>query len=443
MIASLLLAMAAAGAGASEPSAPGAKNAVYIGATVYDGVAAEGRSDMAIITHAGRIEAMVPTSAVHVPKDTEVIDVHGKFVVPGFINTHVHLATSADPSAAKAYLKRELYGGVTAVRDMAGDVRLLGELKREAEFDEIPSPDIYYAALMAGPEFFVDPRTHQAARGRVAGEVPWMQAVTSETDIPIAVALARGTGATAIKLYADLSAALVRSITAEAHRQGLRVWAHAAVFPARPSEIVDAGVDVVSHACMLGYEVSDPMPSEVAPPVPVEVSKLEPPNERFQALLSDMRQRGTILDATLYVYFADDSGVRCKYELAAKLAGEAYRAGVSLSAGTDDGPGDDEPGVGGKDDRSAFAQELVLLVEGAGMTPAEAIRAATLVGARTIGRDKDMGSLEPGKLADFVVLGKDPMIDIHNVRSIYMTVKNGLRFERKQYRPAAVRPRTH
>lgn len=60
---------------------------------------------------------------------------------------------------------------------MAGDVRLLGELKREAEFDEIPSPDIFYAAVMAGPAFFVDPRTHQAARGRIAGEVPWMHAV--------------------------------------------------------------------------------------------------------------------------------------------------------------------------------------------------------------------------------------------------------------------------
>ena len=93
------------------------------------------------------------------------------------INSHVHRATFANPTAARAYLLRELYSGVTAVRDMAGDVRLLGELKREAEFDEIPSPDIFYAAVMAGPAFFVDPRTHQAARGRIAGEVPWMHAV--------------------------------------------------------------------------------------------------------------------------------------------------------------------------------------------------------------------------------------------------------------------------
>jgi hypothetical protein len=63
----------------------------------------------------------------------------------------VHLATLANPREARAYLRRELYSGVTAVRDMAGDIRLLGELKREAGFDEIVAPDIYYAALMAEP----------------------------------------------------------------------------------------------------------------------------------------------------------------------------------------------------------------------------------------------------------------------------------------------------
>ena len=85
-----------------------------------------------------------------------------------------------------------------------------------------------------------------------------MQAVTAETNLPMAVAEARGTGATALKLYADLSAELVKSITAEAHRQHLLVWAHAAVFPALPSDVVDAGVDVISHACLLGYQITSP-----------------------------------------------------------------------------------------------------------------------------------------------------------------------------------------
>jgi imidazolonepropionase-like amidohydrolase len=409
------------------------KEVAYVGATVFEGTGAASRPDMVIVTRADRIAAILPASEYRINNSTEVVSLHGKVVIPGLINSHVHLATLAKPSAAKAYLRRELYSGVTVVRDMAGDARLLGELKREAEFDEIPSPDIDYAAVMAGPAFFADPRTHQAARGRVAGEVPWMQAVTTETNMPLAIAQAHGTGATAIKVYADVSAALLNVITAEAHRQNMLVWAHAAVFPARPSEVADAGVDVMSHACMLGYEVSDPIPpAAMHPPVPVDAKKLELPNARLAALLSDMKQRGTILDATLYVYFSDDSGVDCKYALTAKLAGEAYRAGIPISAGTDDEPGDSS------DNYSALSQEIILLVDGAGLTPVDAIRAATRNGARTIGREKDMGSIEVGKMANFVILDKDPMSDIRNIRSVYMTVKNGIGYKRSHYRPTAI-----
>jgi imidazolonepropionase-like amidohydrolase len=131
------------------------------------------------------------------------------------------------------------------------------------------------------------------------------------------------------------------------------------------------------------------------PPVPVEAQKLELPNAQLDALLSDMKQRGTILDATLYVYFSDDTGIDCKYALTAKLAGEAYRAGVRLSAGTDDEPGDSK--------ESFLTQELIPLVQDAGLTPSDAIQSATINGARTIGRENDLGSIEVGKIADFVV----------------------------------------
>ncbi len=96
-------------------------------------------------------------------------------------------------------------GGVTAVRDMADDLRAVGELTRAALVGEIAAPDIYYAALMAGPNFFTDKRTAQTSAGGIVGHVPWMQAVVDDTDLPLAVAQARGTSATAIKLYADLT----------------------------------------------------------------------------------------------------------------------------------------------------------------------------------------------------------------------------------------------
>jgi imidazolonepropionase-like amidohydrolase len=426
----LLFSVTLGGADAHSLESTDKKDADYVGATLFDGTGAAARPDMVVVTRAGRIAAILPASDYHAQKGVLVVHVSGKFMIPGLINSHVHLATSARPAAAREYLRRELYSGVTAVRDMAGDARLLGELKREAEFDEIASPDIYYAAVMAGPAFFVDPRAQQAARGRVAGEVPWMQAVTDETNMPLAIAQARGTGATGIKVYADVDAPLLNAITAEAHRQHMLVWAHAAVFPARPSEVADAGVDVMSHACMLGYEVSDPIPrAAMHPAVPVDAKKLALPSDRLAVLLADMKRRGTILDATLYVYYVDDSGVDCKYALSAKLASEAYRAGIPLSAGTDDEPGDS------KDTYSGLMQELRLLVDGAGMPPADAVLAATMNGARTVGREKEIGSIEVGKIADFVVLDKNPLSDIRNVRSVYLTVKHGIRYPHDSYQP--------
>jgi imidazolonepropionase-like amidohydrolase len=292
LLAVLILGLPAKGAENPETTV------IYLGATLIDTSTGTTRPNVAIFTRDSRIVEIRSGAGVVANKAQRLVDIHGKFVIPGLVNSHVHTATVAIPALAKAYLRRELYSGVTTVRDMAGDIRLLSELKREAEFGEIPSPDIFYVALMAGPEFFVDPRTHDAARGRVAGQVPWMQAITTQTNLPFALAEAVGTGATAVKLYADLSGSLVRNITTEAHRQHLLVWSHAAVFPALPSDIADAGVDVMSHACLLGYQLSEPPLLTNEDPRPVDASKFLNRNPTMSALYETMKDRGIILDAT-------------------------------------------------------------------------------------------------------------------------------------------------
>lgn len=410
-------------------AAPAARVVVYRGAALIDGTGAPPRSDRVIVTTGERITAVVPAAGFSAPPGAEVVDLRGKFVVPGFVNSHVHLATLAQPEHARAYLRRELYSGVTALRDMAGDVRLLAELKREAEFNEIPSPDIYYVALMAGPEFFADPRTHDAARGRVAGEVPWMQALTSQTDLPLAVAAARGTGATALKLYADLPASLVRAVTAEAHRQHLLVWSHATIFPAGPEDAVAAGVDVLSHAALLGYALEPGIPPLYRHgALPLEVApQLGRPNARLAALFADMRRHGTILDATLYPY---DTGAAARRSqgLADRLAALAYRAGVAICTGTDDDGDLAAPA-------SPLLEEFALLVGRARMRLPDLLTSATRVGARAAGQQRELGTIEPGKLADFVVLEKDPFADVANLRSVDLTVKRGVRYPHSDYRP--------
>ena len=425
----LALLLCSCAAEASGADAPAPKIVVYLGATLIDGGSADARPNMAIVTRGDRISAVLPASDFHAESGQEIVNLQDRFIIPGLVNAHVHLATLADPPVAKAYLRRELYSGVTTVRDMAGDVRLLSELKREADFDEIVSPDIYYVAVMAGPEFFIDPRTHDGARGRVAGQVPWMKAITAKTTLPLAVAEARGTGATAIKLYADLSAALVKSITKEAHRQHLLVWAHAAVFPALPNDVVDAGVDVISHACLLGYQITSPPLLSFEDRRPVDAAKALKPNKEMTALLANIKRHGTILDATLNVYDSDPDEKSCPGGISDYLAREAYQAGIPISAGTDDDPDWEKVD-------SVLDDEIALLVEKVGMRPAEALRSATLIGARTVGLEKDIGTLEVGKLANLVVLGRNPLENIANLRSVDFVVKRGLRFSRKNYQPA-------
>src|SRR6185369_7767005 len=228
--------------------------------------------DMAVVVKGERIAAVSPDADLK-PADlarARNVDISGKYLLPGLIDSHEHLATPPNRRLAEATLRRDLYGGVTAVRDMADDLRAVGELARASRVGEIPAPDIYYAAFMAGPSFFVDPRTHAANAGVTPGTAPWMQAITDETDLPLAVARAKGTSATAIKIYANLSGELVAKIAAEAHRQGMQVWAHSAVFPATPAQVLAAGPDVVSHTCYMAYEAAGPVPASYQAKTPID-----------------------------------------------------------------------------------------------------------------------------------------------------------------------------
>jgi imidazolonepropionase-like amidohydrolase len=438
----LILAGALTGESARASDARPDAYVLYRGATLIDGTGAPARPNMAILTHGERIEAIGPASTLKGPPGARITDVSGLFVLPGLINTHEHLATPPDRPWAQAMMERDLYGGITAVRDMADDLRQVADLARAARVGEIPGPDIYFAALMAGPEFFDDPRTYETTRGAVAGQVPWMQAITPATDLEIAVAEARGTGATGIKIYADLPGDLVTAITREAHRQGILVWAHAAVFPASPAEVIGADVDTVSHTCMLAYQASDVMPRAYHNRAPVDEARFAGgDNPAVEALFGDMRRRGTILDATLYVYqeMADDHAAHpkgpapyCSAGLAERLTGEAYRDGVPISTGTDSFSAAADPWP-------ALQDELVLLQDKAGMKSADVIRAATLVGAMTMGHQDEMGTVEAGKLANLVFTAQNPLIDVKAFKTVVLTVKRGAPYWRKDYRASPVR----
>ncbi|MYM28092.1 amidohydrolase family protein [Duganella sp. CY15W] len=398
---------------------------IYRGATLIDGTPSAPRADMAVIVKDDRIEAIIPSSQLspQLTGGARMVDVSGQYVLPGLIDSHVHYATNPDRPYAEAELKRSIYGGVTGVRDMAGDARELAGLSRDALLNRIPSPDIFYASLVAGPSFFKDPRTVVAALGAQPGAVPWLYAVDDQTSLPLAVAQARGTGATGMKIYANLPGTLVRKLIAESKAQHFPVWTHMQVYPATPYDSL--GATAVSHACMIARHVRETGKAAYGHGGEPSYEGLTAEDPGIKKYIAALARSGTIMDATLSVYKND--GPHCHLTLAGDITRAMHAAGVRIIAGTDtDNTGEDPyPAVDG---------ELEKLVRYAGFTPQQAIIAATANAAQALGKQTEFGTLEAGKYANMLFLQRDPLQDIANIRAVVMTVKRGHEFARSDYK---------
>lgn len=399
-------------------------NLALTGVTIIDANHLTPMAAQTVLIKDNVIQDVFADGSKPIPDSCVVLILKGKFLLPGLIDTHVHLAT--DPSGTDnrdhtlTVLRQMLYCGITTVRDMAGDARTLAGLSRDAKTGDIISPDIYYSALMAGPAFFVDPRTGTSTKGAVPGKMPFMLAVTDSTNMPLAVAAAKGTGATGIKLYANLAPNLVSKIVNEASKQGMSVWGHAWLQEANPSDLVKAGVSSISHSPLMVHETIRNIP---------DTWKNRRHTEQFwndsvpdlSQLFTLMKQHGTILDATLLTYkkWAEtDTAMRYDYEIGRRLAAGAYRAGVKICTGTDD-------------DQEAFVQEEIkLLISDAGLAPIDALIAATLNGAKALNIADTHGTISAGKMADMVVLDKNPLVNMDDLKSVYLVVKNGVMYRK-------------
>jgi imidazolonepropionase-like amidohydrolase len=427
LVACAILVVAAAEAHAQ---AERQESLVLTHAVLINGTGAAPKSGQTIVVIHGGIADVFPDGAKPLPP-ARILDLGGRFVVPGFIDAHVHLATDPggrDVNAAEQ-LRGALRGGVTSVRDMAGDAIVLRDLALAAQNEETESPRIFFSAVVAGPTFFEDPRTRTAAHGGRAGEVPWMRAITNTSDIAAVVADAKRTGATGLKLYADLPPDLVARVVREGHAQGLRAWSHATIYPSRPGDAIAAGVDAISHSLLLYWQGAREVPVRYHARGATSVyDSVAVGGPIMDSLFRHMRAQGTVLDATLFVSSRLESApagtagmadprraVLWMYEVTRR----AKDYGVVVAAGTD--------GMmpGATTELPNIHREMELLVMRAGFTPLEAITAATVNGARAIGVDSVLGTITPGKLADMVVLRADPTTDIRHTREIAFVVKGG------------------
>jgi imidazolonepropionase-like amidohydrolase len=412
------------------PTGNGPAVVLYRNAHLFNGAGEPVFRRGAILTDDARIVAVGDESGFpsRLRSLAVTVDLAGQYLLPGLVDSHQHLATPPNRAFAEAQLERDLFGGITTVRVMADDLRSIAELSRASSAFDITAPDLRFAALFAGPSFYDDPRVIAASHGYSPGTAPWMQAVTASTDLREAVTLARGTGASAVKIYANLDKELVERITVETRRQGLQVWAHGAVFPATPLDVVRAGVHGVSHARLLAYEGQQPVPDQYHDRAPVDVGRFSDSiPSAVRAVLEEMRDRGTVLDATLLLD-RQEGTPPATLPVAAAIVRQARELGVRISAGTDAYASPEDP-------FPSLYTELELLVEHAGFTAVDALVAATAGGAAALGEEESLGILASGKLANFMITSEDPTNDVRALRSLTATVKRGRLFDRREFDP--------
>jgi len=384
--------------------------------TLVDGNGGAPRAGANVLVRDGRVASV--TAAADDQSDL-TLDGRGLFLLPGLTDAHVHL--SGLPWAERAaQLKRVLQGGVTMVYDVASDLRSTSDLARAAMVGEIESPTILYAALFAGPAFFTDPRVVATSRGYRPGDAPWNREIAAGTDLVRAVAEARGAGATSIKLYAALDADTVRRIGDEAKRQAVRLIAHSTVFPARPGDLVAAGVTYLAHSAYLVWEGS-PRSPEFPKRARGDFAGVPADGPVMTRLLQSMKDNDVALNPTLWIFAEgpakdDLSALRTPWMFA--VTKRAQEMGVTLAAGVDSLMTRDDP-------LPMIHQELEVMVTGAGLTPLQAITAATRGAAHALGVDDTSGTVAPGKVADLLLVDADPSVDIRNTRRIRHVIKNG------------------
>jgi imidazolonepropionase-like amidohydrolase len=403
------------------------------GATLIDGTGAAPRADALLVLRDGRIVsvgAASPEALAAVPAGTEIRDVSGAWIVPGLVDAHVHAESDAD-------LEEMLRWGVTSVRLMAEDVEAAGKLAERSRYPGSRFPEVFPAA----PIFTARGGWWDQGEPRDANldRFPATPAEARE-----AVKKAKALGSFEIKLMRDdmawcrapkpplprMKPEIAKALIAEARRLGLRATVHA-------PNVADARDSVADGATSLAHGVLEKLD-----PKTISVMKKRPvfyiPTMDLFEFLADTR---SFVDQVLsdpaalsigrekvsrYRARAYSDGYRERYpnyEYVSRNLPKLYQnlrrlreAGVPIALGTDMWA---FPGL-------SVSIEIELFVK-AGFPPLEAIRSATQVSARSLGTEKDRGSLEPGKRADLVILSADPVADVRNLRRIREVYKAGER----------------
>jgi imidazolonepropionase-like amidohydrolase len=414
-----------------------------------------------------QIAAIGPSKSVFIPRKTKVVDATGKYLIPGLVDMHVHLTGASEPTGSREFiLPLLLTNGVTTARDMGGDLDSLLKLRQEIEHGQLQSPRIFFA----GP--YLD------------GQPPFFQpsmVVTNAAEAAEDVHSLHSRGADFIKVQSNLSREAYFAIAEICRREQITLVGHVPDH-VTAAEASDAGQKSIEHLTGVLRACSKDEPSLIrkqfaAGPIKATVGQSvnrelawqiellqSYSDEKAEALIAKFLRNQTWQVPTLILLRNDafptsetdpsrdlrrkyipvqvlanwDKGTRDRdkgataeefslrsrlMQASLRIVGKMNAAGVPLMTGTDTTAPDIFPG-------SSLHEELALLVE-AGLTPMQALQAATKRPAEFLGKQQTQGTIEQGKIADLLLLDADPLADVHNTQRIVAVILRGKLLDRK------------
>lgn len=386
------------------------------GATLIDGRGGAPVPDAVVVVRGEKIIAAGPRSSVTVPAGAEIVDARGHALLPGLLDAHFHL--DGDDKLPPLYLSH----GVTSTRDPGAWIEAYDGVRGSGQ----PIPRLF----LAGPHLDSAPPAYPVDSHIVRDAEETRLAVNRFID----------QGASVIKVYFRLPLGLIRVAAETAHARGVAVTAHLEIVDA--GDAIRAGVDGIEHITSFGTALLPPREAEKYRQSVLADnnarregrykvwSEIDLGAPRAREVVELIVRSGTFISPTLAV-FERRAGDRGATEVHTrghgqmmKFVGMVKRAGGRVVVGSHSSVPHAERGW-------AYQRELELLVE-SGLTPMEALVAATSENARFFRVEDRLGSIEAGKLADLVLIDGNPLADIAAMRRVKRVMLNGVWVEQSQ-----------
>ena len=392
-----------------------------VGGRLIDGTGKPVVENSVVILKDGKIAAAGPAASTAVPQGAQIVDAHGKSVLPGLWEMHAHFE---QVEWGPIYLAT----GVTTARDVGN----------EREFI-VAARDAIAAGQGIGPKLVM--------AGVVDGSGPFSLGVI-RVDTPEQareqVQKYKAAGFQQIKIYSSVKPEILKVVTAEAHRLGMTVTGHIP-FGMNAIQGIEDGMDQINHVEYLTRVMVDPKSQTIDPDAPNVKKVIKLLLEHHIVVDDTLALMEVILHPLDHPLSGFEPGIlrvapelkegletmgapppKAEQSAATFRAMEAtvrllHQAGVPIVAGTDQAV----PGF-------SLDREIELYVQ-AGFTPMEAIQAATLVPARAMGMEKESGTIEVGKRADVILVDGNPLENISDIRKVSAVFAAG-----KMYQPAAL-----